>query len=167
MKLIDINPHIRFAEQFTYVSKNIHVYAKDCRLFYILDGSGEIYIKNKQLSLKKHTIFYCCSGSDYTIKAEEPILLYVLNFDLSQNHNHLTQAFPPVNFSDSENHIPIDECNVEDSHFLNSFFVFENDLMFRDSFSDIIEEFSSPQIYYREICGAKLKNYWLNCTERI
>ena len=88
MKLIDINPHIRYAGQFTYVSKNIRVYVKDCRLFYIIDGKGKIHTGNNQLNLKPNTIFYCAGGSDYLIESEKPLLLYVFNFDLSQNHNH-------------------------------------------------------------------------------
>ena len=76
MKLIDINPHIRFAEQITYIAKNIHVYVKDCRLFYISDGKGIIYINDNQLNLNKNTLFYCCGGSDYSIEADNPIKLY-------------------------------------------------------------------------------------------
>jgi len=158
MKLIDINPHIRYAGQFTYVSQNIRVYVKDCRLFYIIDGKGKIHINNTQLNLKPNTIFYCAGGSDYLIESEEPLLLYVFNFDLSQNHNHLTSCFAPVNFYDSENHIPTDKCHIEDSHFLNSFLLLENDMNFKNIFSEITEEFSSQQIYHKEICNSKLKN---------
>ena len=158
MKLIDINPYVRFAGQFTYVSKNIRVYVKDCRLFYIIAGKGKIHINGNQLELKPNTVFYCCSGSVYLIESDEPIFFYVLNFDLSQSHNHLTSTIPLVNFSDTENHIPIGKCHIEDSHFLNSFFFLENDVTLKNIFSEITEEFSSQRIYRKEICSSKLKN---------
>ena len=157
MKLIDINPHIRFAEQITYIAKNIHVYVKDCRLFYISDGKGIIYINYNQLNLNKNTLFYCCGGSDYSIEADNPIKLYSLNFDLSQNKSHLTSTFTLENFNKTKKQTPIDKCHIEDSHFLNSFLLFENALIFRNAFSEITEEFSSQQIYYREKCSSILK----------
>ena len=157
MKLIDINPHIRFAEQITYIPKNIHVYAKDCRLFYISDGNGILHINDNNLNLNKNTVFYCCGGSDYSIEATEAIKLYSLNFDLSQNHSHLTSTFILENFNKTKKQTPIDKCHIEDSHFLNSFLLFENGLIFKNAFSEITEEFSSQQIYFKEKSSSILK----------
>ena len=145
MKLIDINPHIRFAGQITYSAKNIHVYVKDCRLFYISRGKGNIHIGNNSLDLKKDTVFYCSGGSDYTIEAESPIELYSLNFDLSRNQSHIISPFAPETFNKTKKHIPIDKCHMEDSPFLDSYFIFENGLILKNAFSEITEEFSARQ----------------------
>ena len=123
MKLADINPHIRFAEEITYSSKNRNVYAKDCRLFYIISGNGKISIKNTDVLLRKNTLFYCCGGIDYTIDTEEHLHLFSLNFDLSQTHRRLIAPIIPQNLNEIKNPSPIDFCNINDSSFLNSYFV--------------------------------------------
>lgn len=158
MKIADINPHIRFAEQITYSAKNIRVYVKDCRLFYILKGTGKIYIGNNELYLNKDTLFYCSGGCDYSIESDAPIQLYSLNFDLSQNHSDLTLAIIPEEFKKSNIYSPIDNCTITDSHFLNSFFILANGLNFKNTISGITEEFSAKKIFFREICGSALKN---------
>ena len=56
MRIADINPHIRFAEQITYSVKYSSVYVKDCRLFYIISGSAKIIVNDSEMALKKNTI---------------------------------------------------------------------------------------------------------------
>ncbi len=157
MKIADINPHIRFAEEITYASKNRNVYAKDCRLFYIIGGSGEIFINNSKLFLKKNTLFYCCGGMDYIINTEEHLHLYSLNFDLSQNNRKIIMPFIPQDFCKTSKHSPVEVYNIKDSHFLNSFFILNNGLEFKNSISSIVDEFSSQRMYFRENCGTMLK----------
>ena len=157
MKIADINPHIRFAEEITYSSKKRNVYVKDCRLFYILSGSGEIIINNTTLLLNKNTLFYCCGGIDYTIDAEENLHLYSLNFDLSQTNRNLIMPLIPQDFCTTSNHSPLDFCYIDDSSFLNSFFILNNGTEFKNSISSIVDEFSKQRIYFREACGTTLK----------
>lgn len=157
MNIADINPHIRFAGQITYVAKNVHVYVKDCRLFYILNGNGKIHINNSQLAFQKDTVFYCAQGSDYTIEADNPIKLFSLNFDLSQKYNNLTIGYTPEIFNKTKIHTPIDNRIVSDSFFLNSFLIFENGINFKKVFSEITDEFSTQQNYFREKCSSILK----------
>lgn len=158
MKLIDINPHIRFAGHITYSAKNTHVYVKDCRLFYISEGKGKIRIGNDESALTKDTIFYCSGGSDYAIEAENILRLYSLNFDLSQNQSRITSPFAPEAFNKTKKHTPIDKCHVDDSKFLNSYQIFENGLILKNTFSEITDEFSAQQTYYKEKCASILKN---------
>ena len=52
MNLCDINPHIRYAAQIHYKSADNPVAVRDCRLFYIISGQGEIFIENQHYPLK-------------------------------------------------------------------------------------------------------------------
>lgn len=157
MKIADINPHIRFAEEITYSSKNRNVYVKDCRLFYIINGNGKILMQNNEFSLTKNTLFYCVGGINYTIDTEEHLHLYSLNFDLSQTKRELIMPLIPQDFCKTNKHSPIAFCNIKDSNFLNSFFILNNGSEFKNSISSIVDEFSNQRIYFRETCGTMLK----------
>ncbi len=156
MKIADLNPHIRFAEQITYSVKHSSVYVKDCRLFYIISGNAKIIINNVEMSLTKNTLFYCCGGTKYTFKLDEPLHLYSLNFDLSQHHSDLLQPIPRE-FGQTKHHEPIDKCDIKDSGFLNSFMILKNATEFKNTISDITKEYAVQKAYFRESCSSMLK----------
>ncbi len=166
MKLIDINPHIRCAQQFKYQPRNNHVYAKDCRLFYISSGKCKIHIQNNCFELNENTLFYCCGGSDYTFIADneqdKPIQIFSINFDLTQNHNHLLDTFIPEDYNKTKDRAPVDSCHIEDGSFLNSYLLYENAYIFKDMIKEITKEFSLNGPYYREYSGTILKNILIN-----
>ncbi len=158
MKIADINPHIRFAGQVTYSAKNRTVYVKDCRLLYILDGKGKISIENTSYSLTKNTLLYICGDSKYSIETDSILNLYSLNFDLSQNHSELILPFMPLEFDKTSSHTPIDNCIIENSNFLNLFLILTNGTEFQSTVSDIVKEYSTQKLFFREICSSILKN---------
>ena len=158
MKIADINPNIRFAEEITYSSKGRNVYVKDCRLFYIISGIGKIFVQDNELLLAKNTLFYCRGGIDYTINTEKNLHLYSLNFELSQSQRKFTMPFIPQDFQKSNKSIPIDFCDIKDSDFLNSFFILSNGAEFKNSSAAIVNEYSDKRLFYRETCSTALKN---------
>lgn len=157
MKLSDINPHIRFAQEITHFSKNRNVYVKDCRLFYILSGDGKIFIQGNELLFKKNTVFYCRGGVDYTITSNENLHLYSLNFDLSQTHRNDDMPFIPQDLCETKHPHPVNFCDIEDSNFLNSFFLLNNGTEFKNAISALIKEYSTQRSYFRETCSTALK----------
>jgi len=164
MKIADINPHIRFAEQITYSVKNSSVYVKDCRLFYVISGNAKILINGYEIPLSKDTLFYCCGGTNYTFKLNEPLILYSLNFDLSQNHAHLLQPIPRE-FNQTKHLNPIDKCHIEDSIFLNSFIVLENAIIFKNTVFDITKEYAVQKAFFKEKSSSMLKLLLLKLHE--
>lgn len=158
MKIADINPNIRFAEEITYSSKGRNVYVKDCRLFYIISGIGKIFVQDNELLLAKNTLFYCRGGIDYIINTEKNLHLYSLNFDLSQSQRKFTMPFIPQDFQKSNKSTPIDFCDIKDSDFLNSFFILSNGAEFKNSIAAIVNEYSDKRLFYRETCSTALKN---------
>ena len=158
MKIADINPHIRFAEEITYSSKNRNVYVKDCRLFYILSGNGKIFVENNEFSLTKNTLFYCRGGLNYTINTEKNLHLYSINFDLSQSQRKFIMPFIPQDFQNSHQYSAIDFCYIKDSSFLNSFFILSNGAEFKNNIASIVSDYSDKRLYFRETCSIALKN---------
>ncbi len=155
MKIIDINPFIRFAAKIDYKNAGNFVTVRDCRIFYILFGNCDLLIDNKTFSLDKNSLFYCSSGSQYMINAENGVSIIAINFDLSQNNSSRINAFSPSKQSLSDDQI-IHE-NISDSDYLNSYLCLENGIDFLDRINLIIDEFSEKNNYYMETVCCLLK----------
>ena len=124
MKISDINPHIRFAEQLIYSAKPRCVSVNDCRIFYITDGNAQITVNEQAFILTKNTLFYCCGGTTYTIETNEPLRLYSLNFDLTQSRSHIITPIPLIT-NPGETVFPSNGCKIDNSDLLNSFTVIQ------------------------------------------
>lgn len=166
MKIADINPHIRFAQEVTYVSKDRCFHVKDCRIFYIIGGDGCIQIQDKTLPLKENNLFYCCGGQFYTINAEKHLRFYSLNFDLSQRQRKHTTPFSPEDIKKTTPTAPIDPCDITDSDFLNSFYLLENAVEFKNAIASIVTQYAAQRLYYRESCSTELKRLLIELHER-
>lgn len=157
MKLTELNPFIRFAGEFKYSSHGISVKAQDCRLFYILDGKGEIIVKNQHLTLERDTVVFLPSESIYIFRTYGSVKLISLNFDLSYENADMHEIFRPL---------PC-EFNTEPSLCYNAenpleeYTVYENSSELLHELKSILSEFEEGKIYYREICSGMLKRVLL------
>ena len=156
MLFSDITPFIRFAEIIHYESDGHPVYVRDCRIFYVLSGEARICIGDHVYSMGAHTVFYCCSGSRYTISSPG-IDLICVNFDLTQDNRGREQPYSPVRLSETEALPPALSCFVEDLNILNQHILFENGMACRELLEGILGEFSTRRIHYRESASALLK----------
>ncbi|MBQ7840172.1 MAG: helix-turn-helix transcriptional regulator [Lachnospiraceae bacterium] len=157
MKLCDMNPHLRFASQITYKAEDNPVKVTDCRIFYTGSGSADIFIENQHYSLSRGSLFYCCGGSQYNIKAPEGFSPLCLNFDLTQQHNAQLLPFSPVSTAKGIPDIAVHFDPVEDSPFLNSHFYLQDGSCIYPYIEKILAEFSGNGAFFREICSSKLK----------
>ena len=98
MKLNDINPFIRQAiitklPSSIYTGKKIKT--RDCRLFYILHGSGEILIEGRNYNIKPGSVILFQTGTEYVWQISD--MRYVaINFDYTQEHCHIKTSFSPI-----------------------------------------------------------------------
>ena len=122
MRVCDINPHLRFASVMRYAQayngKSVKV--KDCRIFYVTEGSAQLYIAGKSYVLAPNSLFYCCAGSEYTIATQDGFSLISLNFDLTQEHNAMIIPFSPATPGEQEWQAAVYADRVADSPFLNT-----------------------------------------------
>lgn len=160
LKISEINPFIRFAECTNYNTYCNPVNVFDSRIFYITSGALSISISEKCFSLSKGSLFYCCAGSNYSLKGTKDCQLIILNFDLSQRRNGIKSSVSPQLISDVDpknlysNCDPIEETGIFES--LNSYLTVNN-LDFGDILNSIIAEHSYKNILYRERASALLK----------
>lgn len=159
MKLCNLNPHIRFCGQLLYKSADNPVQVRDCRLFYIISGKGEILIENQHYLLKDNSLFFCSAGSVYNIKSKNGLSLISVNFDLTQKNNSVTDVFLPTL---PDRNLKIIKDTVSDSDILNSHIYIGEASEFYSLIRKIFYEFTTKKIHYREISGVALKEIIIN-----
>lgn len=157
MKLADINPHIRYCYEIFYKQSQGTVFVKDCRLMCPLSGTGILEIGNNTYKLKEGTIFYCNSGSTYSLTSDEGFKLICINFDLDRKAAHITQPFSPIKINSSGKKETVNQCYVENSSFLNSYILLNNASGFTNSILSLAEEFKHPKNFYLEKASSLLK----------
>ena len=158
MKVTDINPHIRFAEQIYLKRKPAQFNVFDCRIFCVVSGEVEIDIENSHYVLKEASLFYCAGGSRYIISCKQGCQLLCLNFDLSQDRKDITENRAPLKINPKNPPRYKLKEEIEDCAFFNSHFVIENDYSLNSKIKSIIKEFENKQIFFREKAGAVLKD---------
>ena len=156
MLFSDVVPFVRFAEIIHYESKGYPVYVRDCRIFYVLSGEATVCIENHVYPLGANTVFYCCSGSQYTIRSSG-VRLICVNFDLTQDNRHIEQPYSPIRLSETAVLPPANNCVLEDLCILNRHIFLENGMAYRELLEGILREFSTRRIHYRESVSGLLK----------
>lgn len=157
MKLADINPYIRLCNEFLHKQSQGTVYVKDCRLICPISGKGTITINDETYKLKHGTIFYCNSGSIYTLIPEQDLHIICINFDLDRKFSHINTPIPTVKLDSQKAKTPLNQCYIENSSFLNSYAVLDikPDLLL--DISNIAKEFKTTKKFYKEKASSILK----------
>lgn len=93
-----MNIFIRIAGINGFMPNNFFTKAYDCRMLYILSGSGRITIEGKEFPLKKNTLCYYPPGTEYFPEAnsDDPLFFVTLNFDLTRDFTKVDYCLPPV-----------------------------------------------------------------------
>ena len=158
MQMYDVNPYIRFASEVHYKSKHKTVFVRDCRMFYVLSGTGEIIIGNKHYNFAPNSFFYCCGSSVYSIESTEGMTLIVLNFDFDQSRSWKTISFPLAPILDKES-VKHDTSDCISSDVLGEHFFLSDAKGLHARMSELVNEFAAQKLYYREKCSALLKDF--------
>jgi len=100
MLLKDINPYVRKAATATLTSQTKtdvfnELQTSDCRLFYILSGSGSMIIEGNVYELKQGCAILFQSGTKYVWQIDR-IRYITINFDYTHNHTDIKKPFHPV-----------------------------------------------------------------------
>ncbi len=156
MLFSELAPFVRFAQIIHYRSAGAHVYVRDCRIFYILSGHGQIRMGEQVYSVEPHTVIYCSAGSEYSISSPGMELISV-NFDLTQDYCDSGQPYPPIVLPTKTPLPPANRSSVADQSILDKHILLANGIAFRELMETILEECSAKRSLYRENAGALLK----------
>ncbi len=137
-----MNIFIRIAGINGFMPNNFFTKAYDCRLLYILSGSGKITIEGKEFPLKRDTLCYYPPGTEYFPEKskEDPLFFVTLNFDLTREFENITWCLPPIRaerFDPSKAQNTHLDCGLPLFH---KPFVIQDALIFRDNIKRVAEE---------------------------
>lgn len=161
MYLFEIDPFVRFAAGVRRDIMPSRVKVTDCRIFYVEEGEARIRIEGECLPLEKNSLFYCRSGSVYTVEATPDLRLICLNFDLDRSHQQDTLPFPVCARQELWSEMPVHDQSVEDSSFLNGYLLVRNAVWLRSAILELVEEYKENTPLGSALCGSLLKTLLL------
>lgn len=157
MDLSILNPHIRYCAVLSNsFRKNIDSICYDCRLFFIIDGTGIVIANQRQYHISNNSILYLPPGTQYRFYMDKNLLnlkIIVLDFDLIHQFSHLQSSLKtatPNNF-DPDRVVRYDMPSEFAQPFVKTTPSLYNILM------KCVEEFAMQNYLYREVSSALLK----------
>lgn len=164
MKVIDINPFVRYAN-ITEAFKPFpdFVYPEDCRLFFVLEGSCKINVSGTEYYLPTSSMIFVPEGESYKFSEYKGTTMAIVNFDFDQSRSYKTESLSLTNE-------PLETYNkieFEDFTRLNEPLVIPDFAGGEYLVRKIVEEFEKGQLYYRECMSALLKNLFCNLVRHI
>ena len=156
----EINPFIRRAFILEKVPYNKLVKNADSRLFYIIEGDGEIIIDEKRYLVEKDCIGIWKSGTSYIWKLnkEKNTKLAIINFDYTQAFSKITKLLGLIPASMFNNSKIYDCGNFEDITVLNNPIFLKNMTVFKKDILEIIAETEERKVYYSETVSTLLRH---------
>ncbi|MBR5155916.1 MAG: helix-turn-helix domain-containing protein [Clostridia bacterium] len=153
MKASDIAPFIRMAFILTNPPFNKFVRNADCRLFYVLEGSGELTINNETFHVEKDFLGLWRSGIKYrwNFSKSQEVLIAIINFDYTQTYKEkgLIPQSNSVNILETE--------DFEDITILNEPILINKAVVLKRDVLDMVQEFNTQNIYSEELLSGMLK----------
>jgi len=119
MTIDQIRPFVRFAQYTAGTRKPRFVQAYDHRLFYVVSGSGDVWVDGTVHAVRPGSLLYWMSGSPYAFLPEDgtEICLLSINFDFTWQHAALTLPLAPSN--DYQEDKRLENVRFTDSDLLN------------------------------------------------
>ncbi len=138
MRITEINPYIRAAQiQRPVLEGDGERMAYDYRIFYILDGSGQIIIEDRPCLLRLGTMIFIPPEIGYYFVGKMKVA--VLNFDLSRGCEHKAEPICPPPASDFNPELRFDTERCPE---LNTYFILPDALHLHGALLDIVEEWN-------------------------
>ena len=169
MKLSEISPFVRYAFEFIYPpTDSVEYIARDCRLFYIVDGECEIHFSKKIFSLTSGSILLFKAGTPYNLKAKNPVRIISINFDYSSKYQHIKEPLNRISSKteyDANTEILIDE--ITDCDALNRPILSNSFSQMHKIIKNIVVEHNSNNFLANEIASTLLKNCILQLVRNV
>ena len=160
MKLNEIDPFIRQAvirsmKTGIYTSRRLKT--RDCRLFYIMHGSGEIVIEKRAYKIKPGTVILFQTGTEYVWQVSD--MRYIaINFDYTQQHSHIKKTFSPLDSDEFPSDNFSQKIDFSDAPELNREIVFFDGAGFESKITNLAVEINTQEEFRDELLSALLKS---------
>lgn len=158
MKLLEITPFVRFALQFEFLPNSENYTTFDNRLFFVVNGSGNIVLDNVPHSFTKNTVMMWQAGTEYRFECSSKIDVISINFDYTASNSARTAYYTPVPLKASKHTVkrPLAENTVfSDCTLLNEPLILHNAFFLQKKLSKIVgEHISKPDLFYEKSSAA-------------
>ncbi len=168
MLLKDICPYVRVANIFIldHQTQNDifnNLKTVDCRLFYIISGSGSIIVQNKLCPLSAGSIILFQSGTKYCWQPDEEGIKYVaINFDYTQNFMHHQKSFHPSSAAAFDNSMILETITFTDAAVLNQPIFLTGKSKFEGRFRFLSTELYMGGAFCHDLLSSELKSLIYN-----
>ena len=155
MLLHDMNPFLRYAQQFRYDRSGATKCPADARLLYVRSGAGTLYTEGRAEPLGPGTLALINAGFVYRMELDGPLELMALNFDYTFERSDRTLFFElcPPEMAGRLRQEPFDDCSA-----LSSPLVLPDMFHMQGALDTIIGVFRTRRLYYEEECSCLLKS---------
>jgi len=168
MLLKNIEPFVRkvVITSMTINTKNdvfTELQTPDCRLFYIVGGSGKMTISQNDYPLQPGCAILFQSGTKYTWNVDEHGISYIaVNFDYTMNFSSITNSFHPVHAVNFTHDNILESIDFEDAYILNKPIYLENATFLEANLRIMASESYLKSRYTTELLSACLKFIIIN-----
>ena len=157
MRLVDINPYVRFARIYKKEINRHYIVGLDHRAFYCADGKGVIIVGEKKYEMQKGSLILLRAGTPYKgCSHTDKMELYAVNFDMVHNPSCPREPISYVmlpHFREDMLSEPRGNWPAE----LTADTVYILEFYGRQIFELIISEYSGSHAFSDERCSALLK----------
>ena len=160
MKLNEIEPFVRQAiisrlPSNIYTGKSIKT--RDCRLFYILHGNGEIIIEGRAYKIKSGSVILFQTGTEYIWQISD--MRYIaINFDYTQENSHIKKSFSPISSDKFPSENFSSKICFNDTPELNEEIVFSDGTAFESKITNLSVEINTAADFKDELLSSLLKS---------
>lgn len=171
----DIHPFVRYVQKICIVEETYpsfcNVLPYDARFFYVLSGTGALYIGNERHSLCHGKAMMWMPGIAYLIKSDDevndPLILLGCNFDFTQRDRHSTAPIPPEPLAVFDAKRIKGEVNITDFPRLNLPVVMANMDSIEEPMQRMLQEFKVQKLFYEKKLSAILTEIIVTIGRRL
>ncbi|MBQ3258906.1 MAG: AraC family transcriptional regulator [Clostridia bacterium] len=151
--------YLRYAADTSYLPNRFFTKAYDCRMLFILEGTGEIKLGDETYELKKNVLCYYPAGTRYLpISSTDDTLKFItLNFDFDTTHPHRFTLSSTVAEEEFCPEKALASHNGDVPELFKTYFVIQNAYNLRNIFLEIEQEYNGNERYGKEKAAAKLQ----------
>ena len=160
MRIDETKPFIRqaiIAKFSTGLYSGKKIKTRDCRLFYILHGNGEIVIEGRLHKIKAGSVILFQTGTEYVWQIND--MRYIaINFDYTQEHNHIKRTFSPISADSFPKENFSQKIVFSDAAELNKEIVFLGGTAFESKITNLTLEINTAADFKDELLSSLLKS---------
>ncbi len=166
MKITETKPTIRFLDKVTYTISRGFTKTYDCRLIYVIEGEGNIYVENKDYTIKAGLFILFQAGTLYRIAPKPSFKAVVADFDFTDKYKDRLSVYSPIpkdEFDHSEMH---ENVVFSDAEIFNEPIVEYDSFYLEVALLELVKEYNTKRAFYREKSSNLLKNIFFDIVRK-